>query len=139
MKTFKLFSIGKKIAPRWLVKQIRNLFTFQNWEVESMRQTNPFVNEPDEIIYKKSRFKAGILYSRIQYHKHWIAACRELKVSYQIIYIERADWMEQVQKSDCDIFLVWPDIRSQEIKQMWDERLRIMVDELKMKIYPSMT
>lgn len=134
----KLLSIGKQLAPGWLTRWLRNKLEFQDWETESRKKNNPYVNDPDEYIFENSTMKAGIFYNQLQYHKHWIAACRELKVSYQIIYLEKADWMEQIEKSGCDVFLVWPDIRSQEIKQMWDERLRILVEEMNGRIYPSL-
>lgn len=128
----------KKISPRWLVKSVKNRIAFTDWEIESMKKTNPYINDPDEFIYENSPIIAGIIYSSTQYHKYWIAACREQKISYRIIHLEKADWLEQINERKCDVYLVWPDIRTQEIKLMQDERLRIMSDEMGLKIYPGL-
>ncbi len=134
----KLIGIGKSISPNWLIRRIKNKITFQEWETESWEKTNPYIKDSDEFHFENSRIKAGILYNTMQYHKHWIAACRELQISYQIIYFEKPDWLEQIKQAACNVFLVWPDIRTQEIKQMWDERLQIMVEEMNCQIFPSL-
>lgn len=135
---YKIIKSVKNFSPKWLTKLVRNNIPFNKWELESLKKTNPYINEPDEVLFPNSSIKVGIIYSSIQYHTHWIAACIKRKVSYHIIYLERSDWMKQVQTSACDVFLVWPDIRTQEIKHMFDERLRIMVEEMGQKIYPSL-
>lgn len=131
-------SIFKKISPRWLTNYLRDRIEFRQWDAENFKKTNPYINEPDVCLYDDSPIKIGILYGSRQYHKYWIAACKELKISHQIIYLERADWMEQVETANCDVFAVWPDIKTQEIKLMFDERLRIMEEEMHLKLYPSL-
>lgn len=140
MKTIKtsILKFAKRHAPAWLSKWVRNKLEFQAWDNARIKNTNPYLDDPDEYLFENSKLKAGIFYNRMQYHKHWIAACRELQVSYRIIYLERTDWMEQIKQAGCDLYLVWPDITTQEIKQMWDERLRILVEELNGKVYPSL-
>lgn len=47
------------------------------------------------------------------------------------------DWQDQINKAKCDIILVWPDITNQIVKTMQDERLRVLVEDYKIPIYPS--
>jgi hypothetical protein len=128
----------KKVTPRVVITFLRNRIEFRQWDIENFKKSNPFIKEPDRYICKDSSIKVGIMYNTWQYHKHWIAACRDLNVSYQIIYLERSDWISQVNKSGCDLYVVWPDIKTQETKLMFDERLRIMEEEMHKKLYPSL-
>ena len=128
----------KPYVPKFIKNFFRNIIYFREWERHTFKKSNPYINDEDEFIFEKSKIKVGIIYGTLQYHKYWISACKDLNISYRIIYLERSDWMDQVLFSGCDIFLVWPDISSQEIKLMFDERLRIMFHEMGKQIYPSL-
>ncbi|PWH86413.1 ATP-grasp domain-containing protein [Brumimicrobium oceani] len=138
MKKIKLYKFLKKVTPTGLKKVLRNNIYIPEYDEYSLAKTNPYLNDPDTVIYHESPIKVGIIYGGIQYHKHWIAACHELKISYQIIYLEKKDWIDQVKNSKCDVFLTWPDVRTEEVKLMVDERLRIMNEELNLKLYPTL-
>jgi len=58
-------------------------------------------------------------------------------VAYELVDISGPDWIEVVKASACDAFLVWPSVQLSIWKQMYDERLRVMVDDLAKIIYPS--
>jgi len=135
---YKLISLFKKIIPRWLTSFLRDNIDFRRWDEDSFKRTNPYINEPDVCLFNESPIKVGIIYGSRQYHKYWIAACKEMKISYQLIYLERANWMEQVETAKCNAFVVWPDIKTQEIKLMFDERLRIMEEVMHLRLYPSL-
>ncbi len=137
MKSIQVYKILKKITPRFFAKIFRNVVYLPEYDELSMKATNPYIEDSDVYVYDNSPIKVGIIYGRMQYHKYWIAACRHFSISYQIIYLERNDWLEQVQSSGCSVYVVWPDISTLETKQMFDERLRIMEQELKVDIYPS--
>ena len=128
----------KKFVPKSLRSKILSSFNFEEYRNYSNEMANPFNNEPDIVNFENSPIRVGIIYSKIQYHKFWIAACRDLKVSYQIVYLERSDWIEQIKTSNIDLFLVWPDVSNTLTKEMQDERLRIMVEDMGQKIYPSL-
>jgi len=128
----------KNYIPIPLRKKILSFFNFEEYREYSNRMSNPFRDEPDIVDYENSPIKAGIVFSKMHYHKFWIAACRDKKISYQIIYLEKSDWQKQINDANCEVILVWPDISNQLTKTMQDERLRILEDEKKMKIYPSM-
>ena len=115
----------KPYVPKFIKNFFRNIIYFREWERHTFKKSNPYINDEDEFIFEKSKIKVGIIYGTLQYHKYWISACKDLNISYRIIYLERSDWMDQVLFSGCDIFLVWPDISSQEIKLMLMS-LRIM-------------
>lgn len=137
MKKTDFFLLLKKILPSGIKKKLRNNISIPEYDAFALAKTNPFLNEPDEVLFVNSPIKAGIIFNRTHYHKYWIAACREMEVSYRIIYLEEPNWMEEVQNSKCDVFLVWPDISTVELKQMFDERLRIMETELGLFVYPT--
>ena len=128
----------KNYIPKFFRRKILSSFNLEGYRNYSNEMANPFIDEPDTVYFDNSPIQVGIIYSKIQYHKFWISACRDLKVSYQVIYLERSDWIEQIKSSRIDIFLVWPDVTNTLTKEMQDERLRIMVEDMGQKIYPSL-
>lgn len=132
-----LFKI-KDLLPNSVRRLLLQLFNFSTYREYSNQMANPYRDDPDRVEFETSSAVVGIVYSKMNYHKFWIAACRDLMVSFQIIYLERNDWLEQVQASNCDALLVWPDISDDATKIMQDERLRIIKSELKKEIYPSL-
>ena len=71
--------------------------------------------------------RLGIIKEFTRIHSYYIGACRELGVPYCVVDISGPDWIEQIERSGCDAFLVRPSGQITVWKQMYDERLRIMV------------
>ncbi len=82
-------------------------------------------------------YRLGIIKEMRNNHVHFMSACRELKVSYDVIDISGPDWIENIDKSFHDGFLVYPSVAVSVWKQMYDERINIMVNELGKIVYPS--
>ena len=99
---------------------------------------DPYANDSPISTYKpKTRYTLGII--KEFWHCHWpyIAACRELRVAYRVLDISSPDWMKVVEESGCDAFLVYPSVVISVWKQMFDERLRVMVNEMGKIIFPT--
>jgi len=108
------------------------------YDVYLRKKNNPYINDPPYMEFPGSPCRLGILEEFYQYHKFYISACRELGISYQIIDISRIDWQQRIREADCDAFLVWPSAGLSIWKEMFDERLRVMVSQLGLNIYPSL-
>lgn len=137
MGKIKLLQFLKRILPSHLKTSLRNLIPIPDYDQHILNKSNPYFNDDDEVLFEDSPIQVGIVFGRMQYHKYWIAACRDLKISYKIIYLEKNDWINQIVDSKIEYLLVWPDISSIEIKNMVDERLRIIHEELNVRIFPS--
>lgn len=81
--------------------------------------------------------KLGILKEFWHRHTHYISACREMKVAYEVIDITAADWLERVEVCNCDALLVNPSVQLSLWKQMFDEKLEILEKDMGKLIYPS--
>lgn len=81
--------------------------------------------------------RLGIVREFAHEHKYYVGACRDMGVPYKILDLSKSDWVDIIQKSDCDAFLVRPSCELSVWKQMFDERLRVMVEDLGKIIYPS--
>jgi glutathione synthase/RimK-type ligase-like ATP-grasp enzyme len=79
----------------------------------------------------------GIIPEFSSYHVHFVEACRDLGVPYKLVDISGPDWLDDVRNADCDAFIVRPPGLVRLWKERCDERLRIMVRELGVTIYPS--
>lgn len=99
---------------------------------------DPYANEPPVSSYKsKYPYTLGII--KEFWHVHWpyIAACRELRVSYKLLDISGPDWLKVIEESGCDAFLIRPSVQLSIWKQMFDERLRIITKDLGKIIFPT--
>lgn len=85
----------------------------------------------------KSRYVLGIIEEFDDNHLPYIAACEDMGVRYKTIDISGPDWIAVIQGCGCDAFLVWPSFKVSIWKRMFDERLKVMVEELRKTIYPT--
>lgn len=81
--------------------------------------------------------RIGILKSEDGWEKHYIHACEELKVQYQVIDIASNDWYQQIVDSGVDGLLVRPSGRNEQLKQLYCERFYFVEHELHIPMYPS--
>ncbi|MBU5614630.1 ATP-grasp domain-containing protein [Geomonas azotofigens] len=82
-------------------------------------------------------YTLGILKEFWHGHRYYVKACRELKVRYQVLDITGPDWQEVMQQSGCDVYLVLPSVTFSNWKQMYDERVRIIAEDMGKPIFPS--
>ena len=82
--------------------------------------------------------KLGVLKSFCGEYMHYVRSCRELGIEHEVVDIIAPDWMERVQRSECDGFLCRPPSKVQERKTMFDERLTVLNRFMKREIYPSL-
>jgi len=81
----------------------------------------------------------GIIADFAQGHVNYMAACRDLGVPYRVVDISGPDWIDRLEAHPCDAYLVWPSLALTIWKHLYDERLRIMVEQLGKAVYPSLT
>ncbi len=72
-------------------------------------------------------------------HQGWIQACENGKynISYKIIDITQNDWLENILSENFDCFLTKPPGITSHFKKLYDERVYIIHNVLKKKIYPT--
>jgi len=127
-----------KVVPYRIKRIIRRRFSTLDYELELRHEQNPYRNVP-ELKLHESRypFTLGIIRDLSQYHANYIAACRELRVAYKTLDIFKSDWQKEFEICNCDIFLVWPEVTLTVWREMFDERLKILTEELNKEIFPS--
>lgn len=81
--------------------------------------------------------KLGILKDFKDGYLYYKKACEDLGVDFEIIDYYSNDWIEKINFSNCDGFLVRPNYSKQVWKTLDDERLFFIEKVLKKKIYPS--
>lgn len=128
----------KSMIPKKIKQFGRNLLPFEEYTKQYWLELDEYRNIEEISTYEpKYNVTLGIIKELTRYHKHYIGACIEMGVPYKIIDISGSDWIEQISASGCDAFLVRPSALLTTLKQMYDERLKIMNDELRLIIYPS--
>jgi hypothetical protein len=133
----KLIDKYKKFVPASVRKILRGSVSFVDYNIHQRQLRNPFHNEPDSMIFPGSRVTLGIFKENYQYHKSYIAACRSLKVSYKLLDLYSPDWQQRVNDSGCDAFLVWPSVGLSVWKEMVDDKIRILTEDMGKVVFPS--
>jgi len=80
----------------------------------------------------------GIIKDRMLRHSYYEAACQELGVPYEALDISGDDWVSTIQSSDCVAFAVRPFVLTRVGKSMYDDRVRILSEELRKPVIPSL-
>jgi hypothetical protein len=141
IKKFLLFLANnpnlRNATPAGLRKLARKIFPLEDYNLNTWRLNNPYAATPYEWEYNgNSEFKLGILYDPAHYHRYYQSACLDFGISYKVIDITKDNWIDLVKNSGCIGFVHWIHIFSTPIKSLFDERLQLMEEVLKVSVYP---
>lgn len=81
--------------------------------------------------------KLGILNEFLGNEKNYVKACEDLGIDYEVIDFISDDWIENINNSNCDGFLVRPSAKKEVWKRMYDEKLYFLNKVMNKPIYPS--
>lgn len=127
----------RNASPSWMRKLARSILPVNRYNKYLWAQENPYIGTDKEWRFKGgSKNKLGIIFDPAQYHKYYMTACLDLDISYEVIDIRKDDWLEEIKISGCNGILVWPLISNIVLKEMTDERLRLIEEELNIYVYP---
>lgn len=118
-------------------------FAQQHFDLTSLRTIRWEADDPFDETMMVSDYQPdhpwvlGIVKEFWHNHRHFIAACRELRVAYKVLDLSQPDWLQAVEESGCHAFLVVPSIHFSVWKQMYDERVRMLSEVLGKVIFPS--
>jgi len=130
----------KGFCPKPIKRFVRRWFpcTYEAYNRRKWRAEDPYADAEEILIYQaKVDVRLGIIKEFAHNHKGYVGACREMGVPYKILDISGPDWIEIVQECSCNAFLVHPSCELSVWKQMYDERLRVMVEDMGKIIYPT--
>ncbi len=142
--------------PNNLIKMLANAETLRKWTPAGIRnfarkwirdnrydrllweQSNPFIGTDKEFSYQgSSGHKVGILFDFGHNHAHYMKACIRLGVSYEVVDITKDDWQDRVIRSGLDTFFAWPSVQNSLWKGLFDERLKMLVQDMGKTICPA--
>lgn len=130
--------LARKFIPESVRSLGLRLVPWEDYRKAQWLANNPFRDAEEVSTYPaKADVRLGIVKDFAQYHASYIGACRDLGVPYRLVDISGPDWIDRLKQEPCDAYLVWPEVVLTVWKQMFDERLRVMVKELGKIIYPS--
>ena len=81
--------------------------------------------------------RVGIVRNAAQYHRHYVAACLEIGVPFEVLDLSGPDWVARVQESACDAFLVWPDAHLASWNTMIKDRITVIESEMDLPVFPT--
>jgi len=127
----------RKFSPAWLRKIARSILPVNRYNKFLWAEENPYIGSDKEWSYKgNTENTLGIIYDPAHYHKYYMTACIDMNTSFKVIDIRKHNWIDDLKDAGCSGILVWPLISNIVLKEMTDERLRLMED-MELKVYPS--
>jgi hypothetical protein len=134
--TYELIHALAPFIPECLKEAIRSRVQLREYDFFMQKKANPFRGMTEET-YPECRYRFGIIEDVYQNHQYYVAACREMGVSYTVIDLLADNWIERFRNSRFDVVLVWPSCATTMVKQVFDYRLRILETDLGAPLYPA--
>ncbi len=116
----------------------RNYIDYSQRDIRKRIEANPI----HKVITKRfptSSHLLAIIYEPYQYHKHFVQACIDLQISFDVIDIHANDWFENIQKEKYDGVLVWPNGTNESLKMIYDSRIKLINETLNIPVFPDYT
>lgn len=133
--------VGRGLAPGWLKSTIKCAIPYAQFRSEQYRREaeeqlgGPIPCRSDYV--SPYPFTVGIITDTSYYFAHHVKACREMHVAYRLMDISASSWVELARESGCDAFLASPSTLLSSLRHMFDERLRVLVEDLGCLLCPS--
>lgn len=128
----------KRLIPTSLKRLGRRLLPLEDYDPAKWLAEDPYADAEEVSTYPaKVDLRLGIVKEFTRIHSYYIGACRELGVPYRLVDISGPDWISRIERSGCNAFLVRPSGQITVWKQMYDERLRILVQDLGKVLFPT--
>jgi hypothetical protein len=127
----------RKFIPPGVRALVRNNILLTDYDRYQGGLRNPYAHAEPVCNFPESRYTLGIITEWMQGHKVYIAACREMHVSYKLIDITTSNWVDTIHEANCDAYLVWPSASLSIWKEMFDDRLRILSQDLGQIVFPA--
>jgi len=129
----------RKILPVPLRRFVRRHFATPEFDLNNWEAINPYAEiDQSDVNTAGSPYVLGILKEFSHLHKYYIGACLEMGVPFKVVDLCDNDWINNIKQSDCDIFVVWPPGNLTIWNELYDERLHLLVNELRFPIFPSL-
>lgn len=126
----------KKSVTAKIYKFTRNYIDFTQRDINKRILANP-VKDIQNKRYPDSSYLLGIIYEPYQYHQYFVEACMQLEISFDIIDIHNNDWLENLKKENYDGILVWPNATNEYLKMVYDSRIKLITEILKIPVFPE--
>jgi hypothetical protein len=120
-----LRSAGYRLLPGYEIER-------RTWQADYERIVGSAARNP-----LRTEAKLGIFTDFMLKYASYEAACLELGVPYELVDIAAPDWAGQVEASGCAGFLAWPSHVHSVSKDMFDERLRALEEDMGRVVFPS--
>lgn len=114
----KLITAIKKFAFYYF-----NLFDLRG---RRQRAAKELFNSPTERTFNGSKLKVVIFTEGWNMHVDYIKACNDLNISYRLVDIFSANWLEQLNTEDYDLVVFRPSVQYAPWKDMFDNRIRLL-------------
>lgn len=126
------------LFPLSFRKSIKRFFDMREYNSIIFASQNPYAGSELEWTYTgSSNAKIGILFDSAHYHRYYMSACLDLEISYQVIDLRKDNWVKTLNAAAPDVIVAWPSLTTLVLKEMLDERSRLIDKYLDFTIFPN--
>ena len=130
------------LVRRWVPAPVRyavqRVVPATELKLRHRRRTNPLAGvEASDDNPAGSPIRFGIIRNASQYHAHYVRACLDLGVPFRVLDLSQSDWLTAVERSGCDVLLVWPDAFLSIWGRMVKDRVEVLERHLGYPVFPS--
>jgi len=90
-----------------------------------------------EQVFPDSKYIVGIVKEKWHFFSSYIKACQELEISYVVIDFFFKDWLTDLKSKPIDFLIVRPSVQYAPWKDMFDNRLKLLLTTLEIPIFPN--
>lgn len=137
MKTVhKVMKTVAPLLPGGLKEAIRSKVPMREYDYARQREAAPDA-DVTEMTVPGCRYRFAIVADLYQDHQYFVAACRDLGLSFKLVDLLADDWIARFRDGGFDAVLVWPSSVTTVVKATYDYRLRILEHDLGLLVYPT--
>jgi hypothetical protein len=71
--------------------------------------------------------------------ERWVQSCVNKNISYSVVDLTRENWLEEIQEKQPELLLAKPSGLTSPFKVLYDERLDIIVNEIRIPCFPTLS
>lgn len=129
---------ARNLAPAGIRRKIKTVFDTSEYQASLFRSFNPYAGSEFEYSYEGNYdFKIGIVHDVAHYHRYYQSACIDLGIGYEVIDLREDRWFEKLEAAKVKVLVTWPSLTTSILKEMIDERSRLIRDFMGIKVYPN--
>lgn len=128
---------ARKWIPRRVRYAVQRFVPLSDLKQHWFSSRNPLagVASSDDNAYG-SPVRLGIVFNRAHFHRHFVAACREMSIPFRVLDLSEPNWDQSLVDAECGLIMAWPDATLTPWAKMIKDRLDLVEIAMGIPVFP---